>query len=100
MSFNENTRVKLPAILHLCRLGYQYISLSKSKHDENTNIFTEIFNESILRINPELGRDDVNRVFQDVSLALDNEDLGQSFYEMLTATSGIRLIDFNDFNNN
>ena len=22
MSFNENTRVKIPAILHLCRLGY------------------------------------------------------------------------------
>jgi type I restriction enzyme R subunit len=100
MSFNENTRVKIPAILHLRRLGYEYVSLSKSTHDENTNIFTDIFTESILRINPELGRDDVSRVFQDVSLALDNEDLGQVFYEMLTATSGIRLIDFKDFNNN
>jgi type I restriction enzyme R subunit len=34
MSFNENTRVKIPAILHLCRLGYDYLSLSKSTHDE------------------------------------------------------------------
>ena len=100
MSFNENTRVKIPAILHLCKLGYEYIPLANAKRDENTNIFTDIFNESILRINPELGKDDVSRVFQDVSLALDNEDLGQVFYEMLTATSGIRLIDFKDFNNN
>jgi type I restriction enzyme R subunit len=76
------------------------VSLSKAVHDEGTNIFTDIFDESILRINPELGKDDVNRVFQDVSLALDNEDLGQVFYEMLTATSGIRLIDFENFNNN
>jgi len=100
MSFNENTRVKIPAILHLCKLGYEYISLANAKRDENTNIFTDIFNESILRINPELGRDDVDRVFQDVSLALGYEDLGQAFYEMLTATSGIRLIDFENFNNN
>lgn len=100
MSFNENTRVKIPAILHLCKLGYEYIPLANAKRDENTNIFTDIFNESILRINSELGKDDVSRVFQDVSLALDNEDLGQVFYEMLTATSGIRLIDFKDFNNN
>jgi type I restriction enzyme R subunit len=100
MSFNENTRVKIPAILHLCRLGYEYVSLSKSTHDESTNIFTDIFTESILRINPELAEGDVKRVFDDVSLALENEDLGQVFFNMLTATSGTRLIDFKDFNNN
>ncbi len=55
MSINENTRVKIPAILHLCKLGYEYVSLANAKRDENTNIFTDIFNESILRINPELG---------------------------------------------
>lgn len=100
MKFNENSRVKIPALLHLNRLGYDYISLSNSKWDEDTNIFTDIFAESILRINGDLNADDVNRVLQDVSLALDNEDLGQAFYAMLTATSGTRLIDFNDFNNN
>jgi type I restriction enzyme R subunit len=94
MSFNENTRVKIPAILHLCRLGYQYVSLSKSKWDLSTNIFTDIFSESIVRINKELETGDVKRVFEDVSLALENEDLGQAFFEMLTATSGIKLIDF------
>jgi len=29
MSFNENTRVKIPAILHLCRLGYDYLLLEQ-----------------------------------------------------------------------
>jgi len=100
MSFNENTRVKIPAILHLCRLGYEYISLSKTKRDEGTNIFTDIFNESILRLNPDLEADDLKRLFEEVSLALDNEDLGKVFYKMLTATSGTRLIDFKNFDNN
>lgn len=100
MSFNENTRVKIPAILHLCRLGYEYLSLSKAEWDEGTNIFTDIFSEAMLRINAGLEAGAVNRLSQDVSLALDNEDLGEAFYQMLTSASGIRLIDFDDFNNN
>ena len=100
MAFNENTRVKIPAILHLCRLGYSYISLSKANWDNNTNIFTSIFSESLLRINKDIEEGDIRRKFEDVSLALDNEDLGQAFHEMLTTSSGIRLIDFKDFSNN
>ena len=51
MVFNENTRVKIPAILHLTQLGYEYVSLKNAKIDLDTNIFTDIFTESILRIN-------------------------------------------------
>ncbi len=100
MSFNENTRVKIPAILHLGRLGYSYVSLSKAEWDDSTNIFTDIFAESILRINPEMDKGDVKRVFDSMSLALENEDLGQVFFNMLNATSGTRLIDFRNFDNN
>ncbi len=100
MSFNENTRVKIPAILHLCRLGYTYLSLSKVTRDEETNIFTDIFAESITRLNDGMEADDVKRLLENVSLTLDNEDLGEAFYKMLTATSGTRLIDFKNFNNN
>jgi type I restriction enzyme, R subunit len=100
MAFNENTRVKIPAILHLCKLGYEYISLSKATWDVETNIFTEIFQESIKRINPELEQTDVKRLLEDISLILDNEDLGQAFYNMLVTTSGTKLIDFKDFDNN
>jgi type I restriction enzyme R subunit len=100
MSFNENTRVKIPAVLHLCGLGFTYLSLSNAAWDESTNIFNEIFAESITRINPGVEESDVKRAFEDVTLALDNEDLGRSFYELLTAASGVRLIDFKDFNKN
>ena len=100
MSFNENTRVKIPAILHLCRLGYDYLSLNQANRDDSTNIFTDLFSDAIQRINPDLNTGDIKRVFEDISLALDNEDLGEAFYKRLISNSGIRLIDFNDFNNN
>ena len=100
MAFNENTRVKIPAILHLCRLGFKYVSLSNAKIDESTNIFTEIFSESITRINKNIEQSEVKKAFDDISLILDNEDLGQEFYKKLIATSGTKLIDFKDFNNN
>ena len=103
MAFNENPRVKIPAILHLCRLGYTYISLSNSKRDESTNIFTDIFTESLTMINEDIDQGDLKIVFEDISLALDNEDLGQVFYKMLTSSSGIKLLDISspeNFNKN
>jgi type I restriction enzyme R subunit len=102
MSFNENSRVKIPAILHLVRLGYTYLSLKGAKWNQDTNIFSDIFSESIIRINKdhELGADDIKRLQQDIDLMLDNEDLGKVFYERLISTSGIKLIDFENFNNN
>jgi type I restriction enzyme R subunit len=29
MKFNEDSRVKMPAILHLCCFGYEYLALSQ-----------------------------------------------------------------------
>lgn len=100
MAFNENTRVKLPAILHLCRLGYTYLPLRQASWDPDTNIFTDIFLESVGRLNPELGPDEVKRALENVKLALDNEDLGQAFHNMLTSTSGVKLFDFNHSSRN
>ena len=100
MSFNENTRVKIPAILHFVRLGYTYISLKSAVREEQTNIFTDIFKESISKINQGIEPEEINRLLEDVSLLLDNEDLGEAFYQKLIAKSGTRLIDFEDFENN
>ena len=100
MAFNENSRVKIPTILHLVRLGFEYLSLKGQSWDETTNIFTNIFNTSIKRLNPEFTDGDVKRLYDEVSLSLENEDLGKSFYEKLIATSGTRIIDFENFNNN
>ena len=100
MAFNENSRVKIPTILHLVRLGFEYLSLKGQTWDETTNIFTEIFNKSIKRLNPEFTDGDVKRLYDEVSLSLENEDLGKVFYEKLNAISGTRIIDFENFNNN
>ncbi len=100
MAFNENTRVKIPAILHLCRLGFDYVSLTHAKKDDGTNIFTDIFAESLAQINTDIDEADVKKAFEEISLVLDNEDLGEAFYQMLTATSGTKLIDFEDFSRN
>lgn len=100
MKFNEDSRVKIPTILHLMRLGYEYLSLNSHKWDQSTNIFTDIFNESIKRLNPEMNDGDVSRFYDEVALSLENEDLGKVFFEKLTNKSGVRLIDFENFNNN
>lgn len=100
MAFNEDSRVKIPSILHLVQLGYAYISLKDAVWDKDTNIFTDLFKAAVSRINSDLPIDEVNRVYQEVSLKLENEDLGKAFYEMLTATSGTRLINFENFSNN
>ena len=41
--FNEDSRVKIPTILHLTKIGYKYLSLKSAKWDTSTNIFTDIF---------------------------------------------------------
>ena len=98
---NENSRVKIPAVLHLMRLGYDYLSLKNENWDKPTNIFPDIFIESLCRINPDLSPDDARRLLTDITIELDNEDLGQKFYERLTNQSGgKKLIDFQNFDNN
>ena len=100
MKFNEDTRVKIPTILHLMRLGYQYLSLKEQSWDLDTNIFPELFTAAILKINPGVEPDDVSRLLEDIKLELDNEDLGRAFFERLTDRSNTKLIDFENFNNN
>ena len=96
----EDTRVKIPAILHLIRLGYEYLSLKGASWDTDTNIFPDIFIESICRINPDMDKADANRFLEEAKLTLDNEDLGEAFFKMLQERSGNKLIDFDNFNNN
>ena len=100
MVFTEDSRVKIPCILHLVRLGYRYLSLKDATWDEETNIFPELFRAAIAQINPDIDGGDIDRLLTDVKLLLDNEDLGKAFYEKLTERSGVRLIDFENFDNN
>ncbi|MFO7703360.1 MAG: type I restriction endonuclease, partial [Psychroflexus maritimus] len=100
MAFNEDSRVKIPSLLHLSKLGYEYLSLKNCTWDKETNIFTDIFLQSIQQINAELDADEAKRIFNKVKLLLDNEDLGKAFYERLIQETGIKIIDFENFENN
>jgi type I restriction enzyme, R subunit len=100
MKFNEDSRVKIPAILHLMRLGYQYLSLKGQAWDLDTNIFPDLFKASISKINPGIEGAEAGRLLEDVKLLLDNEDLGRAFFERLSDRSNTKLIDFENFNNN
>lgn len=55
MLYNENSRVKIPALVHFTRLGYEYLSLKnysgKNLIDEGTNIFIDLLCAAINRIN-------------------------------------------------
>ena len=99
MSHNENTRVKIPAILHLERLGYSYLSLKNANWDIETNIFTDIFFESIAKLNPDKDLHEIQKYYDKLNLTLENEDLGKYFYELLLSGE-IKLIDFENFENN
>jgi type I restriction enzyme R subunit len=70
MKFNEDSRVKIPTILHLIRLGYDYLSLSGQKWDESTNFFTAIFKSNLLRLNPELSSGVGDRIYDEVAQRL------------------------------
>ena len=100
MTFNEDSRVKIPAILHLTRLGYQYHSLKNAVWDGKTNIFTELFKTGVANINKGVDDSDLDRRLQDLALTLDNEDLGRAFFEQLLDQSGLKVIDFSNFEAN
>ena len=97
--FNENTRVQVPAALHLCRLGYTYLD-NITEYDNKTNILTDVFLRSVQRLNPELTELQAKQLLNEIILILNNNDLGREFYNKLSSNSNIKLIDFQNANRN
>jgi len=97
--FNENTRVQVPAALHLCKLGYTYLDKIE-KYDHSTNILTDIFLSQLAKLNPSLSEQDCKNYLTKLIGCLNNEDLGKEFYSYVSTKSGIRLIDFDNLENN
>lgn len=100
MVHNENSRVKIPALVHLTRLGYNYISLKQYRGGicPETNIFKSLFWESVNRINKcLLSERDIDHLLNEITIKLSNEDLGRAFYKiLLDGINGLRLIDMED----
>ena len=97
--FNENTRVQVPAAMHLCRLGYTYLD-NITEYDSKTNILTDVFLRSVQRLNPVLSELQARQLLNEITLILDNNDLGREFYNKLSSNSNIKLIDFQDTDRN
>ena len=98
----EDSRVKIPALVHFTRLGYTYMSIKDKErnidYDGDTNIFYSQFLSAINRINQtELTLADAKKIIGELKIKLDNDDLGKSFFQILQSDiDGIKLIDFND----
>ncbi len=102
--FSEATRVQMPALVHLTRLGYTYFGKISEEsagviYDPDTNILLEVFKKQFARLNPG-NEEHVEQILKDIRLELNNDDLGRSFYKRLTSVSPVRLIDFDNINNN
>ena len=81
-NFDENARVKIPAILHLTRLSYKYISFKNAVNqiDKDTNIYKSSFSAALNKINADnLSDADVDFVIRDIKNLLTAEDLGKKF---------------------
>ena len=98
----EDSRVKIPALVHFTRLGYTYMSIKDKErnvdYDGDTNIFYGKFLSAINRINQaDFTLDDAKKIIDEIKIKLDNEDLGKSFFNILqSGINDIKLIDFDD----
>ncbi|GLP17467.1 type I restriction endonuclease [Helicobacter pylori] len=97
MPYNEITRVQIPALMHLAKLGYNFISQkNKPNLDTATNILTDSFTQAFERLNPNKNAKDV---LAEIKKRLNYDDLGKSFYEYLLKSER-QIIDFDNPNNN
>lgn len=74
----EDSRVKIPALVHFTRLGYTYMSLKGKNpgidYDGDTNIFYSLFQEAVNRINgTALTLDEAKRIVAELKIKLDND---------------------------
>lgn len=105
-NFSEDSRVKIPAILHFTRLGYKYFSLKDKNYqiDPETSIIVNEFRDQFKKINKtsDLNEDEFDSYFLDLKQQLSNDDLGREFYKKLinSENGDYKLIDFNNPENN
>lgn len=102
--FSEATRVQMPAMVHLTRIGYTYFGkLSEDKngtvYDGDTNILLQVFEQQFKNLNP--GHEgEFLQILKDIRKELNDDDLGRGFYNRLKAVSPVKLIDFDNIGNN
>lgn len=101
---NEATRVQMPALVHLTRLGYSYIGRINEEqanivYQPETNILIDEFKKQFIKLNPEYA-EKADETLENIKNELENNDLGKQFYKRLVSESPVKLIDFKNINNN
>jgi len=102
--FNEATRVQMPALVHLTRLGYTYCGkisedMADDFYDPSANILLDVFKKQFQKLNP-THQGESEATLRAIRQELDNNDLGREFYQRLVRSSPVRLIDFEHPENN
>ncbi|AFI02220.1 type I restriction enzyme R protein (hsdR) [Helicobacter pylori PeCan18] len=102
MPYNEITRVQVPALMYLAKLGYDFIPTNSKENKPNldtaTNILTNSFTQAFERLNPNPTKN-AKDVLAEMKKRLNYDDLGKSFYEYLLKSEH-QIIDFDNPNNN
>ena len=97
--FSEATRVQIPAVLHLMRLGYTFLP-DVGNYEHRTNILMDVFKRKMKDLNPNASEKDIDLLLDTLVRIADNDDLGREFYKVINTTSGLKIIDFDNPNNN
>lgn len=102
MTFNEDSRVKIPAIVHLTRLGFTYVPKSGITNlHAGTNIFKDLFKQGLSKINgTEYSDNEIDTFITELNIQLDNSDLGKAFHKSLQGDFACKLIDLENFDKN
>lgn len=88
VKFNEDSRVKVPVVLQLLRLGYSFLSRDEweKQREPRTNILRDVFAEAYVKLNEGKTEADARHYIDTVLVpVLDNDDLGRQFYRKLEA---------------
>lgn len=98
MAFNEDSRVKLPGLLHFRRLGFTYQTKKNQNIQQHNNIFVDVFKASIREINgKDYSDEQLDATIKEIEILTDNQkDKGQGFFNRLHAYSEIRLINLEE----
>lgn len=92
----EDLMMKIPALVHLARLGYAYLPRKDIYRDEGTNILPGSLQAALGRINGrEISPEEMHSLMQELRSALGTPDLGEKFYRIVRdGWQGRKLIDF------
>lgn len=98
--FNEDTRVKIPALMHLTRLGYTYRSLHDLHLDTTTNIDVVTFTKKLKDFNKDITDSQIKLFIGQIQNMLNNEDLGREFYEKVLQNKIYKVINYDEAKEN